>query len=491
MSDESVTRRDFLTGGLGSASLALGAMSGLHAVGGVAPAEAAGIHVNTVSGSGSHNGSGGIGGDFTQFSRFKPSFGGPPGSPHYLGKMVPGFRKSGMPPVPLEQPDIGKVPWKMVRGAKEFELHAMAVKREFLPGYFMNVWGYNGTMPGPTIEAFQGDRVRIIVHNDLPEPTSVHWHGFELPIAMDGVPGLVQDLIMPGKHFVYEFDLHQTGSFFYHAHVAMQEAMGMCGFFVVHPRVAYDPPVDRDFGLIYQNFMIPPNADIADTSQMDWNFHTINGRSGPYSTPMVVKHGERVRVRLLNFSAMQHHPIHFHGHTFWLTGTEGGRVPPEAWIPRNNTLVGVAMVQDFEFIANNPGDWIFHCHMVHHMMNHMVRQNGPRVRPHYNVMEYMANLDSVPEPQSSLDEPGFKVPGYPQLMKGMMMSQEMSAEAVAKYNEARETRGMRKHWYHGVDGLMTVLRVLPEQYYNKVMHSTAPIEPGEIFDAIARSTLTG
>lgn len=374
----------------------------------------------------------------------------------------------------------------MVRGAKEFHLHCMNVKREFLPGYFMNVWGFNGTMPGPTIEVYQGDRVRIVVHNDLPEPTSMHWHGLEIPVAMDGVPGLVQDLIPPGKTFTYEFDLHQTGSFFYHAHVAMQEAMGMCGFFIIHPKIAYDPPVDRDFALIFQNFLIPANADIADTTQMDWNWQTINGRSGPFSTPMVVKHGERVRVRLMDFSPMQHHPIHFHGHTFWLTGTEAGRIPQEAWVPRNTTLVGVAMVQDFEFVANNPGDWIFHCHMVHHMMNHMVRQAGPRIRSMQSMMEYSADVDQVPEPENVLNKPAFKVPGYPQAMQGMMMSKEMSAESKAKINARRETHGMRPNWFGGVDGLMTVLRVIPEPYYNRLMHSNAYIGPGEIFNAIIR-----
>jgi FtsP/CotA-like multicopper oxidase with cupredoxin domain len=365
---------------------------------------------------------------------------------------------------------------------KEFQLNCMAVKREFLPGYFMNVWGFNGSMPGPTIEAYQGDRVRIIVHNDLPEGTSMHWHGLELPIAMDGVPGLVQDLIPPGKSFVYEFELHQTGSFFYHAHVAMQEALGMIGMFIIHPRIAFDPPVDRDFALIYQNFFIPPNSDTADTSLMDWNWHTINGRCGPYSTPMVVRLGERVRVRLVNFSPMQHHPIHFHGHTFWLTGTEGGRIPHNAWIPRNNTLVGVAMGQDFEFIANNPGDWIFHCHMVHHMMNHMVRQVGPRIRRGQGIDEYVSMMPDRPDPIDILDQPQFKTPGYPQDMQGM----SMDMGAMMKEMDKREARGMRKGWTSGVHGLMTVLRVLPDELYDKVMNSNAEIAPGEIFDAVAQ-----
>lgn len=470
MSEDKFSRRDFLATGT---AIGLGSLNPL-------VAEAAGKK-NVAKASMRPAGSNA---DFNAFSRYNPSFGGPPDSDHYLGKLVPGLRASGLPPVSVHAPDLDKVPFKLVNGVKEFTLRAQAVKREFLPGYFMDVWGYNGSLPGPTIEVYQGDRVRVIVHNELPEPTSMHWHGFELPIAMDGVPGLIQDLIEPGQSFTYEFDIHQTGTFFYHSHVAMQEAMGMCGLFIVHPKVAYDPPVDRDFALVYQNFYIPPNATIADTSLMDWNWHTINGRCGPLTTPMVVKLGERVRVRLMNFSPMQHHPIHFHGHTFWLTGSEGGRIPQSAWIPRNNTLVGVAMVQDFEFIAFNPGDWIFHCHMVHHMMNHMVRQVGPRIRGMMNVMEYEKALPNAPEPLDVLQTEPFKTPGYPQEMKGMMMGNDMSAESVARYQSRREVRGMRETWWKGVHGLMTVLRVLPEDLYERVMNSNEQIKPGEIFDAI-------
>ncbi len=429
--------------------------------------------------------------EFSHYSRFRPSFGGPPNSDQFLGKLVPGLRKSGLAPVPVESPDLGKVPWKMVNGVKEFELRCTPVKREFLPGQFMDVWGYNDTMPGPTVEAFQGDRVRFVIHNELPEPTSVHWHGLELPIQYDGVPGLTQDFIPPGGTYVYEFDLHQTGTFFYHSHVAMQEAFGMAGMFIVHPRIAYDPPVDRDFALIFQNFLIPPNSTTADSMAMDWNWHTINGRSGPFTTPMVCKHGERVRVRLVNFSPMQHHPIHFHGHTFWLTGTEGGRIPSSAWVPRNNTLVGVAMAQDFEFVAFNPGDWIFHCHMVHHMMNHMVPQVGPRIRGGFDFSQYVDSLPNRPPSQSALEEPVFQVPGYPQkmLMQGMKMEGMKTSHVpstVGKITSRRETQGMRAGWEAGVKGLMTVLRVLPEDLYNRVMLSDENIQPGEIFEAIVK-----
>ena len=299
------------------------------------------------------------------------------GSAKDRGKLVPGFRASGLPPVPVETPDVPKLEWKLVKGAKEFHLYAKHMKREFLPGQWFDVWGYNGSMPGPTIEAVEGDRVRVVVHNDLPEATSMHWHGLEVPNGMDGVIGLTQDAIEPGEVVAYEFDLRQNGTFFYHTHVAMQQAMGLVGLFIVNPKVAHGPPVDRDFAIILQEWAILPGASVTNTMSMEFTLFTINGRSAPYMTPLVVKQGERVRIRIVNFSVIDHHPMHLHGLTFWITGTEAGRIPDTAWIPSNNVLVAVAQSRDIEFVANNPGDGVMHCHMFHHMMNFMSSMAGP------------------------------------------------------------------------------------------------------------------
>ena len=416
------------------------------------------------------------------FSRFKPSRGNSPDSPYYLGKMMPGFRPASAGPAPFVAPDLEKLPWKMVNGAKEFHLVPMAVQREFLPGYYMNVFGYNGSMPGPTIEVTQGDRVRIVVTNELPEDTFVHWHGFELPVQYDGAATLTQNPIKPGKSMVFEFDIHEEGTFFYHSHVPMQEAFGQVGFFIVHPKKVFDPPVDRDFGLLFQNFHIGPTQTVSDSWAMDWNWHTINGRSGPYTTPLVCKHGERVRVRLLDFSPMQHHPVHMHGHTFWVTGHEGARIPSSAWVPRNTELIAVAQASDFEFIANNPGDWIFHCHMVHHMMNHMVRQVGPRIREGVQVDQYMQNTSTRPAVDFTRTGNKWDTPGYPQKMQGM----ERTMPQMQKVWDRREVRGMRANYPMAVKGLMTVMRVLPDDLYNMVMESEEPVEKGAVFAEIVR-----
>src|SRR5262245_59020823 len=279
-------------------------------------------------------------------------------------------------PLPVESPDLPKLQWKMVDGAKEFNLVAEPVRAEFVPGRPVDVWGYNGSMPGPTLEANEGDRIRVVFENHLPEMTSIHWHGLEVPMEMDGVPGLGQDPVMPGERFVYEFTLNQRGTFFYHSHFAMQEMMGMVGLFILHPQEPYQPHVDRDFGLVLQEWAVLPNNTVPNTLAMEFNWLTINGKSGPATTPMLARQGERIRLRFVNLG-MDHHPMHLHGQQFVVTGTEGGRIPESARHPGNTVLVGVAQARDVEFDAKYVGDWMVHCHLPHHMMNQMISMVGP------------------------------------------------------------------------------------------------------------------
>lgn len=387
--------------------------------------------------------------------------GGPLGSPTDRGKLVPGRRASSEPPVLVETPDLpNNLPHKLVDGVKEFHLTAKPCKVELLPNFYANHWGYNGTMPGPTIQVTEGDRVRIVVHNELPEMTTLHLHGLELLCRYDGVPYVASDPIPPGKTGVYELTLHQTGTYFYHAHEGMQEAIGMIGLFIIHPKKAYEPTVDQDFALITQEFAIMPASNTPNTTSMDFTYFTFNGRCGPWTTPLVCKLGNRVRIRIVNFSTDDHHPIHLHGHTFWVTGTEGGRIPESAWIPGNNVLVGVAQAREFEFIANNPGDWVMHCHMFHHMMNHMIPGVGPGSRG---------------EAKPGQEDPRYKVPAYPQ--DTGMMAMPTPAE-LKKILGRKEVRGMRNGWPMTVMGLHTVVRVLPPELYEQVVSGTGDIKPG-------------
>lgn len=428
------------------------------------------------------------------------------------GKLTPGRQPLSAPPVSIVVPDLTKMPWKMRDGAKEFHLHCRPTRREFLPGMAFDVWGFNGSMPGPTIEVVEGDKVRLIVHNELPESTVIHWHGLEVPNRLDGVPGLTQDPIKPGASSVYEFELHQNGTFFYHSHGPMQEGMGMAGLFIIHPRRAHQPAVDHDFALMLQEWAILPQSTIPNTMSMEFNFFTINGRSGPYVTPLVVRQGSRVRIRFVNMSAIDHHPMHLHGHTFWITGTEAGRIPETAWLPSNNVLVAVGQARDVEFIANNPGDWMIHCHMFHHMMNHMSSMVGPMAghpgqgmtagRDMANSMGMLSlgrgesmteelgpslgrglgeqnNSDIArrngPGPERREKDPRYLVPGYPQ---DMMDMHGMHPPEYLRMINTPLTRGMRKDWYIGVEALMTVLRVLPDGLYEKVVSGKGDVAPG-------------
>lgn len=422
------------------------------------------------------------------YPRMEAGLGGPVGSPTDRGKLVPGLRDPKLGPVPIHAPDLKSLPWKMVNGAKEFHLTAEPVRRELLPGLWMDTYGYNGDMPGPSIEINQGDRVRIIVHNKLPEPTSMHWHGLEVPVAMDGVPHLVQTMIEPGTTFTYEFTVHQEGTYFYHSHIGMQETMGMVGLFIVHPKTPHQPIIDKDFSLIAQEFQLRPNSTVPDTLAMEWNYLTFNGRCGPYTTPMVCKLGERVRIRFVNFSVIDHHPLHLHGHTFWITGTEGGRIPDPAWMPSNNVLVGVAQAREVEFIANNPGDWILHCHMFHHMMNSMTSQAGPIVREfgdpkQMRVLGYPQNMLGMQMTgMNHGDMHGVKMDGMN--MDGMNMATggsesryAMDMTGMDKIEGRREAAGMRAGWSMGVEGLSTVVRVLPPSLYDKLVNANDPIPP--------------
>jgi manganese oxidase len=419
-------------------------------------------------------------------------------------------------------PDVPDLPFEMDGGVKVFHLVAEPVRQEIFPGKVLNLWGYNGSAPGPTIQARQGERVRIIVDNHLPEATSMHWHGFEIPFEMDGGPGLSQDAISPGGRYVYEFTLQQEGTLFYHSHMAMQEMMGMIGAFIMHPAEAYDPPVEKDFAIILQEYAVLPSNPTPNSMSMEFNWLTLNGKSGPANTPLIVRLGDRVRLRFINLG-MDHHPIHMHGHQFVITGTEGGRQPRATWGPNNTVLVGVAQSRNVEFVATNPGDWMIHCHMPHHMMNQMSSMAGPMTRragmlAGAGMEEGMGMLrggaataaENGPSMGrgmgvgSALEQPTTNGPlsaqGPPQLsppsspsqqaapgMGGMQMGQaavskdansvpgfpqdafmESPAMAMDAMVEKPETFGLRPGWSGYMQGMMTLIRVLPPERYEEM-----------------------
>jgi FtsP/CotA-like multicopper oxidase with cupredoxin domain len=394
-----------------------------------------------------------------------------PGMAHTQRKASPGKARSSNPGiiVPMQTPDVPNLPYEMDAGVKVFKLRAEPVTRKLVPFKTMTVWGYNGSCPGPTIQVQQGDRVRVVFENGLPESTTVHWHGLEVPIEMDGVPYISQKPVPPGESFTYEFTVHQEGTFFYHSHGAMQEMMGMIGMFVSHPAKSHKPQVDHDFGIVLQEWAILPNLNIPNTANMEFNWLTFNGLAAPSITPMIVRQGNRVRMRIVNLG-MDHHPIHLHGHQFVITGTEGGRAPESTWYPTNTVLVGVAQAKVVEFEAKYPGAWMVHCHLPHHMMNSMGDLLRDRAivtadQTEDKAMSQMQTLaKSVPfehAPPSPIAPDANKVPGFPQ---DAFMEMGMD-DAVAK----PETYGLPPNWSAGMMGMMTVVRVLPDKDYDDIM----------------------
>ena len=280
------------------------------------------------------------------------------------------------------------LPWRMNDGVKEFHLVAEEIQHEFAPGSVATCWGYNGSTPGPTIEAVEGDRVRIFVTNRLGEHTSVHWHGLILPNGMDGVSGITQPSIKPSETYVYEFTLRQNGTHMYHPHAdeMTQMAYGMMGLFIIHPRQRES--IDRDFAFLLHNWSLKPGTWRPDPSVMvDFDLWTFNSKVFPAIEPLVARTGDRVRIRVGNLS-MWNHPIHLHGVEFVVTGSDGGRWPQSQWRREVTETVSVGQMRDIEFTAV-PGDWSLHCHMAHHTMNAMghevpnptgVDQNGVAAR---------------------------------------------------------------------------------------------------------------
>ena len=370
--------------------------------------------------------------------------------------------------IPMVAPDIPDLPFEMDGSVKVFRLKAAPLKQKIAPFKTIDVWGYNGSCPGPTIQVTQGDRVRTIVENGLPESTSIHWHGLEVPIEQDGVPFISQQPIPPGGSFTYEFTVHQEGTFFYHAHSAMQEMIGLIGMFIAHPATPHTPHVDHDYGIVLQEWAVLPANSVPNTASMEYNWLTLNGLSAPATTPLIVRLGSRVRLRFVNLG-MDHHPIHLHGHQFVVTGTEGGRAPESTWYPANTVLVGVAQARVVEFEAKYPGAWMIHCHLPHHMMNSMMdllrdRQIQTASSTDRQAMQQMQSLSETVAvghlDHSPIAENANQIPGFPQ---DAFMEMAMD-DAVEK----PETFGLPKNWSAGMMGMMTMVRVLPDKEFDEI-----------------------
>ncbi len=270
-------------------------------------------------------------------------------------------------------------------GVKEFALVAEAFNWEYVTGKTLVAWGYNGQIPGPEIRVTEGDKVRIVVTNKLPKATSVHWHGVDVPFDQDGVPGVTQKAIKPGETYTYEFVAKPAGTRMYHTHggVAMMDEaeqldMGLSGAFIIEPKNYAANKPDREYTLMLDEWdtagmsNMMGGAKMGSMAGMAYNTFTINGRAFPDTEPLKVKKGERVRIRMINVGTSTIHPMHLHGHQFKVVAVDGNPVPLAAQLTRNTQPIHPGETYDIEFIANNPGTWLFHCHELHHADGGMI-----------------------------------------------------------------------------------------------------------------------
>lgn len=330
---------------------------------------------------------------------------------------------------------------KPTNQVREFKLEAKKGRWQLVSGVETDAYTFNGTVPGPTIRAKEGDTIRVILTNSLPEETSIHWHGLHVPNEMDGVPSFTQHAIKPGETFTYEFVANHAGTYMYHSHFNSIDQIdkGLYGLLIIDPQDPGKAKYDREYTMMFGGWNVPdqpgPSPDKGQKNTMpgmpgmsngspsplkqkgnirnmmeqamkdknplggtnmpspqpdnnagssvmgmDYNYWTINGKSFPDTNPIEVKYGDVVRVRMANISNGIH-PMHLHGHDFRIIAKDGHPLTTPQIV--NTVTVNPGETYDIDFIADNPGEWVFHCHELHHTTNADVEPGGLMVLVKY------------------------------------------------------------------------------------------------------------
>ncbi len=262
------------------------------------------------------------------------------------------LHEQGVIDFPVETQGQGGQPYEpeiLPDGTKRFVLVADEITWETEPGTFMEGLAYNEQIPGPEIRVQLGDRVQIELINEMDEPTAMHSHGLIVPNEMDGVPGLNQPSIMPGESFTYEFTVRNSGTHMYHSHFnsADQVTRGLLGAFIVEdPEI--DPEVDLDYTMVLNDGPLG---------------YTLNGKGFPATEPIVVKLGDRIRIRYMN-EGLQIHPMHLHGIPQQVIAIDGWMLDVPFML--DTVLVAPGQRVDVLVDATEPGGWAFHCHILNH-----------------------------------------------------------------------------------------------------------------------------
>lgn len=269
--------------------------------------------------------------------------------------------------------DVGGQPlaFREEAGVKVFDLTMKQVRWNILSDVTVTAWTYNGTVPGPLIRVTEGDEVRIVTRNELPDPTTIHWHGIDVPNEMDGVPDVTQAPIMPGETFTYEFVAQPAGTFMYHSHFEgdKQVGLGLYAPFIIDPKEPGTPPAADVTLMLAEWRAVGGETFIAmPMGGMEPNYFTINGKAFPDTETINVKVGDTVRLRFIGIGQFVH-PMHLHGVPFKIVATDGHPVPEPAQLTKDTISVAPGERYDVEFVATRPGQWMVHCHILHHTTN--------------------------------------------------------------------------------------------------------------------------
>lgn len=316
-----------------------------------------------------------------------PSSVAPSGAPSGMSGMTTNGGLMADEPVPTEgavpateTTGLQPLPFTLDGKTKVFELTAKSVFWKINADTQVTALTYNGTVPGPLIRVTEGDRIRIVFKNELTTPTSIHWHGQSVPSNMDGVaqPEISQKPVMPGETFTYEFVAKPAGTFMYHSHVDTdtQINVGLFGGLIVDPKNWDAIKPDVDATLILNEWRVVDGVTYPAMPAMgEPNYFTINGKTYPDIPAITVKKGDRVRLRFVGAGQFEH-PMHLHGSGFKIVATDGYPVPAAAQLTKDTIPVHPGERFDVEFVAENPGTWALHCHIVHHATNNDVEPGG-------------------------------------------------------------------------------------------------------------------
>jgi len=275
-------------------------------------------------------------------------------------------------PAAKQESGLQELAFTMDKGTKVFNLTAAPVKWQILKDVSVTAWAYNGMVPGPLIRVTSGDKVRILIKNNLPESTTIHWHGVQVPNNMDGIPDETQKPIAPGETFTYEFVAKPSGTYWYHSHFDSdkQISVGLSGAFIIEPPggLASKPDIDKVFMLNEWRVIDGQTYAAMPATGMDGNYFTINGKAYPETETINAKVGQKIRLRFIGAGQVIH-PMHLHGFPFKIVATDGNDVPESAQWTKDVISVAPGERYDVEFTPDRPGKWMLHCHIPHHTTN--------------------------------------------------------------------------------------------------------------------------